>query len=236
MKVFLSYSFAGEDSDLVRALERLLSSHDILVDRGRRLAGGPLTPEIRQLIDGSDGLVALMTRRQRVGDPGENRWRSSSWIDYEDTHAREQQKYAIALVEDGVENDGPFESYERIPFRREDVLEAFLALSETLRIWKERIGIQRVVQIRPDDLGRVFRTNDDLKCRYRFISREGVRGQWVETEPVLQPSGTLLFLKGVQGDDTLIEVEILQDHSPRWWSPATSQFISIEMRAWEGGL
>ena len=33
--------------------------------------------------------------------------------------------------------------------------------------------------------------NRDLKGRYRFISREGVRGQWVETEPVLQASETL---------------------------------------------
>ncbi len=236
MKVFLSYSFHGEDSDLVQALERLLSSHNILIDRGRRLGGGQLTPEVRQLIDGSDGLVALKTRRERVGDPAENRWRSSPWIDYEYTHARDQGKYAIALIEDGVESDGPFQDFERIPFRRADPLEAFLALSETLRIWKERVGIQRVVQIRPDELGRVVRTNSDLKCRYRFVSREGARGQWVETEPVLQPSGTLLFLKGVQGDDTLIEVEILQDHSPRWWSPATSQFISIEMRAWEDGI
>jgi hypothetical protein len=115
------------------------------------------------------------------------------------------------------------------------MLEAFLALSETLRIWKESIGIPRVVQIRPDHIGRDFRINPDLKCRYRFVSGQGVRGPWIEAEPVLQPSGTLLYLNGVQGDDTLIEIEILQQESPRWWSPATSQFISIEMRAWEDG-
>lgn len=235
MKVFLSHSFASEDDDLVRRFERLLSSHNVLVTRGRRLAGGQLTPEIQRLIDGSDGLVALKTRRSPLGDPGQDRWQSSPWIDFEYMYARNQGKYAIALVEDGVEEGGPFQDFEKITFGRADQLEAFLALSETLRIWKERTGTLRVVQIRPDHLGQDFRINRDLKCRYRFVSGQGVRGSWVEADPVLQQGGTLLYLQGVQGDDTLIEVEILQRESPRWWSPATSQFISIEMRAWEGG-
>jgi hypothetical protein len=235
MKVFLSHSFAGDDGDLVQCLERLLSSHNVLVVRGRRLAGSQLTPEIKRLIDGADALVALMTRRDRIGDPSQDLWRTSRWIDYEYAHARDQGKHAIALVENGVEGGGPFPDFEKISFDRANLLEAFLALSETLRLWKEHIGIPRVVQIRPDHIGRDFRIHRDLKCRYRFVSGQGVKGQWVETDPVLQPSGTLLYLNGVQGDDTLIEIEILQQESPRWYSPATSQFISIEMTAWEDG-
>lgn len=141
MKVFLSQSFATDDRDLVRCLERLLSSHDVLVVRGRRLAGNQLTTEIKKLIDGADALVAFMTRRDRIGEQGRDLWRSSRWIDYEYTHARDQGKQAIALVENGVEDGGPYEGYERIHFERTDMLEAFLALSETLRIWKESIGI-----------------------------------------------------------------------------------------------
>ena len=235
MKVFLSYSFSGEDSDVVQGLERLFSSQNVLVATGLRLAGGQLTAEVRQRIDGSDGLVALKTKCERVGEPGEDRWRSKPWIDYEYGHAMDQGKHAIALVEDGVEIAGPFESHERIPFSRTDPLEAFLRLSETLRLWKERIGTHRVVQIRPDDLGVAFRTSRDLQCRYRFVSPQGVRGPWVETEPVLQASGTLLYLRGIKDDDTLIEVEILRNQHLRWWSPATSQFISVDMRAWEEG-
>jgi hypothetical protein len=235
MKVFLSHSFDDEDSGLVQRLERLLSSQNILVVKGRHLAGAQLQPEVRQRIDGSDGLVALMTRRDQIGDAGGNHWRTSSWINYEYMHARDGNKEAIALIEDGVETDGPFDSYERIELDRRAPLEAFLRLSETLRQWKERIGIQRVVQIRPDDLGRAFRTNRDLRCRYRFIDQEGMRGEWFDAEPILQANGTLLYLRGVRGDDSLIEVEILKDQSPRWFSPATSQFISVEMQAWEEG-
>jgi len=55
---------------------------------------------------------------------------------------------------------------------------------------------------------------------------------------VSHASGTLFHPRGAQDDDTLIEaeileVEILQNQSPRWWSPVTSQFISVDMRAWE---
>lgn len=234
MRVFFSYSF-GEDSKFVEGLERLLNSQNISVATGRRLAGEQLTAAIWQLIDDSDGLIALKTRRERVGDPGENRWRSSPWIDDEYKYARNQGKQAIAMVEDGVDYSGAFENYERIPFDRSDPLEAFLRLSETLRLWKERIGTLRVVQILPYDLASVFRTNPDLKCRYRFI-RKGVRGQWAETEPILQPNGILLYLRGVHDDDdTFIEVEIHQNQSPRWSSLATSQYISVEMQALEKG-
>jgi len=128
MKVFLSYSFSGADSDLAQGLECLFSSQNVPVVTGRRLSGGQLTPEVRQRIDGSDGVVALKTRRERVSDPSENRWRSSPWIDYEYAHVRDNGKQAIALVEDGIEIPGPFENSERIPFDRADMLEAFLGL------------------------------------------------------------------------------------------------------------
>ena len=51
MKVFLSHSFSAEDSDLAQDVERLLSSHNILVVRGRRLAGGQLNAEVTSRID-----------------------------------------------------------------------------------------------------------------------------------------------------------------------------------------
>jgi hypothetical protein len=49
-------------------VERLLSSHNVLIAKGRRLGGAQLTTEVRDRIDGSDGLIALETRRERVGE------------------------------------------------------------------------------------------------------------------------------------------------------------------------
>jgi hypothetical protein len=236
MKVFLSHSFSDEDGDLAQDVERLLSSHNILVIRGRRLGGGQLDAEVTRRIDGSHGLIALMTRRDRLGEQSENRWRTSSWIDHEYERARNQRKEAIALVEDGVETGGPLESYERIPLDRANPLEAFLALSETLRIWKEQKGFRRVAQLSPDSLSQWFRTNGEARCRYRFVSTEGVRGAWVDqgVEPIPQPRGALLYLTGIHDDDSQVEVEILQNQRVQWSSYATPQYIGIEMMDWGG--
>jgi hypothetical protein len=236
MKVFLSHSFGDEDGDLAQDVERLLRSHNILVVRGRRLAGGQLGAEVTSRIDDSHGLVALMTRRDRVGERSQNRWRTSSWIDDEYGYARNQRKPAIALVEDGVETGGLFEGYERIPLDRANPLEAFLALSETIRLWKEQKGFRRVAQLSPDSLSQWFRINGQARCRYRFVSREGVRGPWIDqgVEPIPQPRGALLYLAGIQDDDSQVEVEILQDERVQWWSDARPQYIGIELRTWEG--
>lgn len=235
MMVFLSHSFRSEDSELVRDLERLLSSHNILIIKGSALGGGQLAPEIWRRIDKSDGLIALKTRRKRVGDPVENRWLTGPWIDDEYSYARYKGQRAIAMVENGVEKGGAFENDEQIRFDRSDPLEAFLTLSEILRIWKDQIGNMRVVQIWPGHLGHDFDTNSGMKCRYRFL-RKGVRGQWAETDLILKGTGTLLFLRGVRDDDdndTLIEVEILQNQRRCWYSSATSQYINVEMQLWE---
>jgi hypothetical protein len=176
-----------------------------------------------------------MTRRDQVGERSENRWRTSRWIDDEYGYARNQRKQAIALVEDGIETGGLFEGVERIPLDRANPLEAFLALSETLRLWKEQKGFRRVAQLSPDSLSRWFRTNGEARCRYRFV-REGVPGAWVDqgVEPIPQPRGALLYLAGIQDDDSQIQVEILQDQRVQWSCYATPQYIGIEMMAWEG--
>ncbi|HEY5990157.1 MAG TPA: hypothetical protein VIV12_27790, partial [Streptosporangiaceae bacterium] len=128
MKVFLSYHFRG-DGDLAQAVERLLSSHDALPAKGRRLGGEQLTAEVRRLIENCDGLIALMTRREPLGDG--DRWVTHPWVRDEYGHARATDKPAIALVEDGVEVEGAYAGHEWIPLDRESPLEAFLALSET---------------------------------------------------------------------------------------------------------
>ena len=120
-----------------------------------------------------------------------------------------------------------------LPDGASDPLEALLKLSRTLGIWKENFGILRVVQVRPNKLGREFRPNCDLKCRYRFL-REGVWGQWAEADPIPQPGGGIhLYVRGVQDDEAFIQVEILKNQSPHWRSPATPQYVNVKMQLLE---
>ncbi len=232
MKVFLSHSFRDEDRHLVAKIDSLLVAQDVLVVTGRRLGGEALTPEIMRRIDTTDALVALLTRRDRIGEEGLGRWTTHNWVRDELNYARGRNEPTIGLVEAGVELDGAYAERERIPLDRENPLDALLDLAQTIHIWKEERGVQRQVQIKPDEIGEELRNREhELTCKYRSVSPDGVPGDWRTTKPMLRPGGTILFVDGVLGDDHYIEVEVAgPDGRAQWWSPATAQLINVELR------
>jgi hypothetical protein len=232
VKVFLSHSFRAEDRHLVATIDSLLGAQDVLVATGRRLGGAAITPEILRRIETTDALVALLTRRERIGEEEAGRWTTHNWVRDEINYARGRAKPAIALVEAGVELDGAYDEHERITFDRDNPLDALLELAETIHVWREGLGVQRQVQIKPDDIGEELRNREnELTCKYRLVSPDGVPGDWRTTKPMLQPGGTILFVDGVLGDDHYIEVEVAgPDGRAQWWSPATAQLINVELR------
>lgn len=234
MRVFLSQTFRDTDRDLVGQVESLLSSHDVHVVTGKRLGGEGLTTEVMRLIERSDACAALMTRREPLGQPEEGRWATHPWVRDEINHARSRQMPSIALVESGVSLDGAYEERERIEFDRENPLSAFLALSDTMRVWREKLGATRVARLSPDEVGRMFRADNVMKCRYRFVTEAGDRTEWNEAEPITGPGGTLLYLKGVPSDQDQVEVEILEGDTRKLYSDATPQWVSIELEALGG--
>lgn len=230
MEIFLSHSFRPEDATLVSATERLLSSHDIRLVHGRRNAGGELTQEIMSTIARSDALVAMMTRRERIGRQEDGRWRTHPWVRDELNHGRGLNLHAIALVEEGVEIEGAYASHEFIRFERNAPLEAFLALSDTLRQWKEAKGRIRTAFLLPDAVGSELRRDPNLICRYRFVEMGGRVGEWREGRPLPGEGGTMLFLDGVRDESAHVEIQIVDGTRARWWSAVTPQTIRIEMR------
>ncbi len=229
MRVFLSSTFRDEDREVVGQIESMLSSVDVQIVTGSRLGGGDLTPEAMGRIGTSDGCVALMTRRERLGEPGVERWATHPWVRDEINHARGHGVRSIALVEEGVSDAGAYGERERIPFRREAPLEAFLALLETIRLWRQEMGSTRVARLSPDDLGRRFRRERGMRCRYRYVSADGERSAWADVEPIPAPGGTLVYLKGVRGDADQVEVEVLEGDRPIMYSAATPQWLSITL-------
>lgn len=230
MQVFLSYSFRPEDRELVTRVESLLSTHDVPIVTGKRLGGEGLTEEVMRRIESADALIALMTRRDELGNAGSGVWTTHPWVRDELNHARGKSKRTIAVVEDKVQVDGAYGERERIALNRDDPLDALLALSDTIRVWKDAVGVRRRIQIRPDEIGQMIRTTPGLKCRYRFVSPQGDRTEWTVCEPVPQPSGTILYVSGVRGDEHYIEVEVTRGDSMEWWSPATAQLISVDLK------
>jgi len=230
MEIFLSHSFREEGAELVARLEALMSSHNVRIITGRRLGGGPLTREVMSLIERSHGLIAVMTRRETLGDPADDRWTTHPWVIDELNHARSKSIPAIAIVQDGVQVNGAYQEHERIKFTKDSLLDAFLALSETLRLWKEDRGRIRRVHLLPRDIWNELNGNNALVCLYRFVSHTGADSEWKVAKPLPGPGGTIMYLNGVTDETAQVQVKIVEHDTTRWWSELTPQSIRIEMK------
>jgi hypothetical protein len=224
-KVFLSFSFRDADRELVGQVEQLLASHNITVVTGRRLGGGQLTPEVMQRIDDSDGLVALLTRRDQLAS---GQWTTHDWVRDELNHARQNNKKAIALIETEVHTGGAYGGHEHIPLDRSTPTSAFLALSETIGIWKMQSGRTVKISIMPETLARhPGHASGQIQCQYRYIFRsDGTLTDWQPATTIPEGGGAVVYLDGVQ-DDYLIQMQI-HDGQTQWISPVSPQLIVIE--------
>lgn len=217
--IFLSYSFSKpEDLDIVRQVEDLFRSFGIITRTGLNLGGHQLTDKVFSLIDESDALVAIASRREELVGGG---WVTHPWIRDEVGHARTKQKSTIVLAEDGVSSGGAYESYERIDFQRDNLDPALLKLAKTVGIWNDEAGNHLKVRLLPDDL---LEKMNSPSCEYQFISRGNTLG-WNEVKPILEPGGAYLHLKGVRSD-YLIEVKVSGQNEIRR-SRATAQSMPI---------
>lgn len=224
-KVFVSFHFSDDfdspDRQLANRVEGLLRSHGLDLSSGAALGGGPLSVEVRELIEKSDALIALMTRRDQLAS-GE--WTTHPWVQDEYGHARSQNKRAIALIEQGVAIGGMYQQNEYIPYNPADSLTAFLRLSATLGVWKKESGRLVKLKIQPDQVALDFGT--DAEWRYRFYSNGEYSG-WQETSLSREPGGCFLDLPNVP-DGSLIQVQT-RSNTGRAESINTPQWVSVDL-------
>ena len=71
-------------------------------------------------------------------------------------------------------------------------------------------------------------------CSYRFWS-EGNPSGWREGKLMPAQGGTQLYVRGIQDDDALIEIQLKRHDKVRWRSVATSQQVTIELAEQGGG-
>jgi len=204
MRVFLSYSFSAHgDRPLVSEIEDVIRSHGIRLVTGRSLGGGPLTGEIRRRILTCNALVALASRREPAAAPG--KWRTHPWVRDEVQFARDHDKPAMVLFETEVEIDaGFYAEHEYTLFDRADPTAALLNLSKTLGVWRDAAGRPLKVLLQPADVVSGF--GHDFTCRVRFYD-EGAALEWQDAEPVIEDTGTFLYLDGVR-DEYRVQVEV----------------------------
>lgn len=224
--IFLAYAYRESDHELAAQVERLLASHNVRAVSGKAVGGEAITDEVKARIEKSDGLVALLTRRDALAGGG---WTTHPWVKDEIVHARAHDKPAIALLETDVQHGGAYGENEYIPLDRANLAEALLRLSETLGEWKRKAGRTIKVQILPDDLAAQLSGANGLVCRYRFVEG-GTLHEWKTADLIPETGGAFLYLRGVQ-DDHLVQVEIERPQQNSWFSVATSQHLPINLRA-----
>lgn len=224
MKIFLAFSFRQEDKGLVSYVEQLLASQFVPIITGERLGGEQLTPAVQARIEQAHALVGLLTRRDQKIRSG---WTTHQWILDEIAYARAQKTRVIALVEDGVDVGGMYQSHEYIPFKRDNLMEALLVLSEHVGLWKNEFGRTVKVQILPESLAKkVGTTISNVRCRHR-LCLQGKYTEWREVTPVMEPGGTFIYVEGVH-DEHLVQIQV-EDQRKIWQSPATSQWMSVRL-------
>ena len=189
-KVFLSHSFADRDRPLVTHVESLLRSHGLVAVNGKNLQGGSLPPEVAQLMDSSDAVVALMTQRQNE-PPGV----THPWVLQEFGHARMSRKRAIGVYETGVLTAPTDVGMEHIDFAPADPLPAFVRLSETIGEWKRAAGRLLKVMVMPSDLAKSLGARaDQVRCECRFLI-QGEDTAWQTARVRKEVGGVFVFLR-----------------------------------------
>lgn len=222
--IFVAQWFNDTDRDLVSSVGEVLYGHGIVPVTGKVLGGQALDEGVKQKIARTDGLVALATRREELAAGG---WTTHPWVINEYDHAKSYEMKAIALVEDGIAWSGMYANHEYIPLDRSAPHRALLQLSQTVARWKDGTGRPLKLRVLPEPLAQSLKSSAPIfDCQYRLVE-QGERSDWHPTEPVAEPGGVFLYVKGVRGDQ-LVEVRI-RSNQENWQSPATPQSMPVEL-------
>lgn len=229
MNIFLAFAFRDEDAELVGNLKQLLESHGIVVITGENLGGEELTPAVKEEIDNSDGLIAVLTGREKLAGGG---WTTHPWVVDEMNYAIEKRKMAVALLEDGVALKGMAASRHHLQFDKGKQVKAILDVSEVVGKWKKKLGRTVKFQILPPSLATRLATDNLIKCKYKIWSKGNSSSEWNDArEARIAPEdfATFVYVDGVQ-DDQQVQLQV-KDHGTdtEWLSTAKSQWMQIEL-------
>ncbi len=229
MKIFLAFAFRDEDKECVSNLKQLLTSHDIEILTGENLGGETLTPAVKEEIEKSDALVAVLTQRQSLSAGG---WTTHQWVVDELNHAYGKGKMAIALLESDISLQGMAQSHHHIHLDKSNQIKSFLELSQTIGRWKSKLGSTLKFQILPPSLAARLASGDStIECKYRlWIKGVPDKADWKSAnEARIAPEdfATFAYVDGVQ-DNQLVQLRVV-DNGNEWLSPAKSQWTQIEL-------
>jgi hypothetical protein len=222
--VFLGTSFRERDRGLKSNVEALLVSHEIVPITGSELAGDVLTDAIRQRIAQTDGMIALLTRREEL-EAGS--WTTHTWVGDELAVAQSFGKPTVALVEEGVQTSRFSSETQFIAYPPGDSPRALLNLSQVIGVWKRRAGRILKVSIEPHQEIKSLFAPGPAKCRYR-VALEGEFGDWRTAVLIRELGGAFLYLVVPRRAGFFVEVEV-SDGRATWRSPAFAESVTVRL-------
>jgi hypothetical protein len=227
--VFLSYCYDDMNTRLAKEIEELLETHNLGAVTGDTLGGEIVTQEVLKQIEEADALITMLTRREQLTD---GKWTTHQFCLTELQHARAKSKPAIALLEDGVTNAGPFQEHEYIKYTPNDPLPAFLKLSRTIWRWKRKVGRTLRIQLVPENVAKEIWTNRN-GCRWQYrLSSGRAETDWQGATPRKEPGGLYLYVQ-VPDETMLIEVRI-NFGNRSWFTDATSFYMPLTLSEFKG--
>lgn len=227
--VFFSYHF-GEDKQLVLAIAKCVERQGLELVTGERLGGDEVPSAVKNRIRNAGSLVALLTRRYRIGEPKMKLWDTHPWVRDELTYGYQLGKPAIAIVESGVEVAGAFSTYERITFESERWELAIDKLQETLLLWTGQLGAKSIkVHLFGDEALKQLAPTRRPQGRYRWWSPPSVPEEWASVDLLYSPGGAYFLARRPPDENALIEFQVLEDGEPEWMSAWTGLEVRLQL-------
>jgi hypothetical protein len=101
---FLSCSFDEKDQSLFDLFHDILTALEFEVNTAKRPEAKPPAEKIRNLIQKSDTMVVVITRRHPI--EGKDEWIGPQWVQSEIGMAYESQKPIAIFIESGIKSEG----------------------------------------------------------------------------------------------------------------------------------
>lgn len=220
-RIFLSFHFDEAGQKLADMVSELVKSHGLQAISGVRLGGRDLSDEIKQRIEGCDGLICLLT--ERGADFNNN------WVRDERAHAAANGKWIIAVVQEGVNDGGLYQNREHISYDEADPVPALLKLSATIGQWRQEAGRVLVAEVEPEDAVQFLAQNSDYaKIKFRCWNGPDYT-EWRE-EATVRPvgAGLHLYLRGIR-DNQAIQV-LVKNGEQTWESASIEPVIRLPLQ------
>jgi hypothetical protein len=227
MKIFVAYGYNDRDRWVETLVFPIIRAFGDEVVTGEELQGEQITDAVRRKIQGSDALVAFVTRREEIG-PG--RWTTHRWVTDELAHALALGRPVVEVRESGVDDQGGIGGdRQRIAYDERQRDRCLVELVKTLGRWHQARDVQ--LKLLPETFAQAvfpLLRHPRLRCTYRLLV-DDEESEDIPTRILPITGGLFIRARGVP-PEALLQVHV--ECEGRSWTSSyeSTDALSIAMR------